>query len=65
MRPYPGELQVAAKRMVETFNFDEFSNTLPEKESNPFAKELTAEDLMRDPEYLKIDQSNHLMIAHI
>ena len=57
MRPYPGELQVAAKRMVETFNFDEFSNTLPEKESNPFAKELTAEDLMRDPEYLKIDQS--------
>jgi dynein heavy chain len=58
MRPYPGDLQIAAKRMVETFNFDDFNMLSPEKEvANPFAKELTAEDLMRDPEYLKIDQS--------
>eukprot|EP01032_Pedospumella_encystans_P028549 gene28549-32244_t len=58
IRQYPGELQVATKRMIETFNFDDFNLDGTEKEhENPFAKELTAEDLMRDPEYLKIDQS--------
>lgn len=58
MRPYPGDVQVVAKRMVETINFDDYQQMeTDEKNSNPFAKELTAEDLMRDPEYLKIDQS--------
>jgi hypothetical protein len=51
MRMYPGEVQEKVKK--EVFSYEEFESD----EINPYAKDLTAEDLMRDPEYLKIDQS--------
>ncbi|KAJ1435246.1 dynein heavy chain, partial [Ochromonadaceae sp. CCMP2298] len=56
MRAYPGEVQVKQKKTVG-FSYEEFDLDGADHEVNPYAKELTAEDLMRDPEYLKIDQS--------
>lgn len=58
VRAYPGEVHIVKKNQTETMNYEQWA-----KEEAAIAaasklnRELTSEDLMRDPEYLKIDQS--------
>eukprot|EP01038_Epipyxis_sp_PR26KG_P008094 gene8094-10963_t len=65
VRPYPGEIiKVEKKTVLNSVNDADIDKMLAEDggntngiESSKTKKELTTEDLMRDPEYLKIDQS--------
>lgn len=55
VRPYPGPVSLPKKRIMEAINYDEMD---PIEELNTDnEKVLTSEELMRHPEYLKIDQS--------
>ena len=55
VRSFPGELNVTSTKSKTTgFSYDD---QLVEEEKSEPKTELSAEDLMRDPEYLKIDQS--------
>ena len=56
MRPYPGKLQVVKRKLVGAISYQDLLALENAKKDVGF-KDLTAEDLMRDPEYLKIDQS--------
>ncbi|RYG70357.1 hypothetical protein EON64_00405, partial [archaeon] len=58
IRPYPGEVVLPEKRSIANAVMDEW-DILPVDEEMPKEekRELTSEELMRDPEYLKIDQS--------
>lgn len=58
VRSFPGQVSLPKKRILEAMNFDDLS-PLDEmlEDAKTEKKTLTSEDLMRHPEYLKIDQS--------
>lgn len=58
MRPYPGEVTLPKKRLLDAINREDLLPTDEMKdEEDKSSTELSSEDLMRHPEYLKIDQS--------
>ena len=56
MRSYPGEVTLPQKRILDAIYYDELDLVDGDK-AGDVKIELTSEELMRHPEYLKIDQS--------
>lgn len=59
VRPFPGEVTLTKKTLIDTISYEDLQLEQETESRNRTGNKerLTAEDLMRDPEYLKIDQS--------
>eukprot|EP00599_Poterioochromonas_sp_BG-1_P008225 CAMPEP_0173135378 /NCGR_PEP_ID=MMETSP1105-20130129/1860_1 /TAXON_ID=2985 /ORGANISM="Ochromonas sp., Strain BG-1" /LENGTH=4194 /DNA_ID=CAMNT_0014047373 /DNA_START=78 /DNA_END=12662 /DNA_ORIENTATION=- len=57
VRAYPGEVTIPEKKILDAIYFDDLIAEEEALMNENVTEELTSEELMRDPEYLKIDQS--------
>lgn len=55
LKPYPGDVILPTKRVLDAVYYDDIQQE--ERKISIEVSELSSEDLMRHPEYLKIDQS--------